>query len=259
MTALCRECAQARCFPNQGRTLPRQRHAAKFGGVWLTRSARCPADAAVKFTALAAAELPLEVAPRRQAGSRAAQGDDASIRPGRCRRPAPQARDPRSSATPHPRGFHFLRPRSPLHSVLIASQLGLARLDTPLPSGRVEEAKNGAISGASVTCRPLQKGRIAGPTGAAKGPRRGTLRGVRSDSRKRASGQWWQERRGGAPPASPSECKAAQQVVNTCVGAAYSWGRSGGGSISRSGKKVMHGTAFAAASVGKRPTTAHSR
>jgi len=78
MSALCRKCTATQGFPNQGRALPRERHAAKFGGSLAPRATRCPADAAVKFTPLPPAALPLEVAPRRQAKGRAACAHGAS-------------------------------------------------------------------------------------------------------------------------------------------------------------------------------------
>jgi len=195
MTALCTNCTQAPRFPNQGRTLPWEGHAAKFGGVQVTRSARCPSDAAVKFTALPGAELPLEVAPQRQAGSRAARGADASRRPGVRRHPSPQARGTRCSAAAHPGGLALSEPRNPLRSVLIPSQPGPARLDTPLPSGRVEEAKNGAISGASVTCQPLEKGPVGGPGGAPRGLGGGACEALGATYGRERAGAWWQSQR----------------------------------------------------------------
>jgi len=208
MTPVCTKCTQALRFPNQGRTLPWERHAAKFGGAQVARFTRCPADASVKFTALSPAELPLEVAPKRQPGSRAAQSENASTEPGGRRRPSPQARSTRYPAAAHPGGPCPSGPRSPLRSVLIASQQAPARLDTPLPSGRVEEAKNGVISRASVLCQPLEKGPVGGPRDAAEEPRRGSLRSGRSDLREGASGRVGA---GAAMRGAPVGAKGAQR------------------------------------------------
>jgi len=173
--ALCTNWRASQRFPNQGRAVPRGRHATKFGGALVLRATRCPADGSVKFTALAPAALPLEAAPGRQAegsaacshGASGSSGSPIAGPPGLGARDAP----PASGADPLPS----------LRGVPSPSQLGGARLDTPFLSDRVKEAKNVANSGASEIRRQLLKRLVRGREGVADGPGRGFLRSDRED------------------------------------------------------------------------------
>ena len=227
MSALCRKCTATQGFPNQGIALPRERHAAKFGGSLAPRATRCPADAAVKFTPLPPAALPLEVAPGRQAKGRAAcvHGASGSVCHRHKLRPAkPWRRLPRLRAS------SMAPVRSALRGVPIASHLGSVRLDTPLFSGRVEVAKNDANPGASEIRHQLHKGLVPGGSDVADGPQNGVLRTDHGGFCPRAKGPAGRGRR--ASGGRRAE-RGAQGVVHERVLAGASQGSRSEGSLSQ--------------------------
>jgi len=163
----CTNCTADRRFPNQGRGLPPHGHAAKFGGAPAPRPTRCPTDASVKFTPLTPAGLPLEVAPPPQRRSKNSAPDGAS-----------GSWCDEAGTTPVRVAGGLLMPRAwpsgsdfdPRRGVQMGSHLGSVRLDTPLFSGRVEEAKNIVNPRASEICRQLHQGLVLGRRAVAEKP-----------------------------------------------------------------------------------------
>jgi hypothetical protein len=227
VSALRRKCTATQGFPNQGRVLPCGRHAAKFGGALVPRATRCRADAPVKFTALPLAGLPLEVAPRRQAGEEAACVCGAS-RLGSAFYGPPRAYL-EQEATPEPRRAGRSSGSS-LRGVPIPSHLRPWWLDTPLFSGRVEVAKNDANPRASEICRQLHRERVPGHSAVAEGPQSGVLRTDRGDFCARAKGPAGSGQR---PSGGCGADRGAQGVVLERVLAAASQGKSSEGSLSQ--------------------------
>jgi hypothetical protein len=230
MMAGCKNCVADRRFPNQGRGLPPQGHAAKFGGVPVPQPTRCPTDAPVKFTPLAPAALPLEVAPLRQGRSEGAAWDGAcrSWRGGRRTTPVRVGEGvPRGWALP---SGHRGAPR---WGVPNGSQLGSVRLDTPLFSGRVEEAKNIANPGASEIWRQLRQGLIPGGRAVAGRPHSPVLRRDWGRLLRAGEGIDGEKRAASRSPGAENGARGAQEAVHERVLPATSQGRSSEGSFSQ--------------------------
>jgi hypothetical protein len=230
MRAGCTNCTAARSFPNQGRELPPHGHAAKFGGAHAPRPTRCPTDAPVKFTPLAPAVLPLEVAPPPQGRSERAAWDGASGRSGARLGTTPL----RVAGEP---SLSWVRPSgsacNPRRGMKIGSHWGSVRLDTPLFSGRVEEAKNIANPGASEICHQLRQGLVPGWRAVADKPHSPVRRRDWGRLLRAGEGIDGEKRAASRSPGAGNGARGAQNAVHERVSPVTSQGWRSEGSFSQ--------------------------
>ena len=226
----CTKCTADCRFPNQGRSLPPPGHAAKFGGAPAPQPTRCPTDAPVKFTPLAPAALPLEVAPPLQRSSKRAAWDGAS---------GPGAVRPRTTPVrvagelPLPCTRPSGRTCEPRRDVQIGSHLGSMRLDTPLFSGRVKEAKNIANPGASEICHQLRQGLVPGWRAVADKPHSPVRRRDWGRLLRAGEGIDGEKRAASRSPGAGNGARGAQNAVHERVSPVTSQGRRSEGSFSQ--------------------------
>ena len=226
----CTKCTADCRFPNQGRSLPPPGHAAKFGGAPAPQPTRCPTDAPVKFTPLAPAALPLEVAPQTQTRVQKGEGEGSSAE-GLCGGADASLRWERGTPSPvgatAPTGVH------PQQGVRTPTHVGSVRLDTPLFSGRVDEAKNSANPGASEICRQLQRGLVLCGRAVADGPQSPVPR--RDWGRLLRTGDGIDRERRGASrsPGAEQGARGAQEAGHDRVLAVASQGKRCEGSFSQ--------------------------
>jgi len=114
-----------------------------------------------------------------------------------------------------------------------ACRLGSVRLDTPLFSGRVEEAKNDANSGASEICRQLRRELVPSYRAAAERPQSVVLRRDRGRFCERTKGPTGRGWRASRSRRAENGARGAQGAVHERALAAASRGKSSEGSLSR--------------------------
>jgi hypothetical protein len=254
--ALGTNCGARRYFPNQGSALPLLRCAAKFGGALALRATRCRSDAAVKFTPLAPAALPLEVAPGRQAR------EEELVAQEFCGRGAFRAEPVLSSARRVQTlegSRSFGKPAAPSGACRLHRTWDCRGLTHPSSLVELKRLKmiqirgfpRSAASSTSGGSRALELWRT-GPKGVACteieafSARQRQLWATRYVSQRRVEG-------------SRSGLEGRKVSWAGHSGRGLRLGALARGASPRSASPAVHGTGFAALSVGKRPTTAQSR